>query len=70
MAEGKPAGAVVDDGADQATQDLADALGVDLLPAPLDARAFASQVELISPSPGVPESHPLIAAAWRSAPGR
>jgi UDP-N-acetylmuramoylalanine--D-glutamate ligase len=54
---------VVDDGADQATQDLADALGVDLLPAPLDARAFASQFELISPSPGVPESHPLIAAA-------
>ena len=53
----------IDDRADQATQDLADALGVDLLPAPLDPRAFASQFELISPSPGVPESHPMIVAA-------
>ncbi len=55
--------AVVDDHVDEAKQDLANALGVDLLPASLVARAFAGQFELISPSPGVPETHPILLAA-------
>jgi UDP-N-acetylmuramoylalanine--D-glutamate ligase len=54
---------VVDDTIDEAKQVLADALGVDLLPGCVDPGAFASQFDLISPSPGVPESHELIVAA-------
>lgn len=53
----------IDDHIDQHKQDLADALGVDLLPATLDARAFASQFDLLSPAPGVPERHDIILAA-------
>lgn len=54
---------VGDDRIDDATRDLADALGVDLLPATLDTRASACQFEMISPAPGVPETHPLIVDA-------
>jgi UDP-N-acetylmuramoylalanine--D-glutamate ligase len=54
---------VSDDRIDDATRDLANALGVELLPAPVDPRAFAGQFEMISPAPGVPETHPLILAA-------
>ncbi|MDJ0770213.1 MAG: UDP-N-acetylmuramoyl-L-alanine--D-glutamate ligase [Ilumatobacter sp.] len=52
-----------DDHVDQARTDLADALGVALLPAPRDPRAFAGQFDLVSPAPGLPERHPVIIAA-------
>jgi UDP-N-acetylmuramoylalanine--D-glutamate ligase len=59
--------AVSDDRPDDHTHDLANALGVELLPAPsangADPRAFACQFDLISPAPGVPETHPLLVAA-------
>lgn len=54
---------VADDRIDDDKRSLADALGVDLLPTPLDPGAFASQFDLVSPAPGVPERHPLILAA-------
>ncbi len=62
---------VSDDHVDDTKRDLANALGVDLLPAPVnprvdrnvDPRVFACQFEMISPAPGVPETHPLIVAA-------
>lgn len=52
-----------DDVIDDDKQDLADALGVDLLPAPVDPGAFASAFDVVSPAPGVPEHHDLIVAA-------
>jgi UDP-N-acetylmuramoylalanine--D-glutamate ligase len=55
--------AVADDRVDDAKRDLADALGVDLLPAPLDPGAFASQFDLLAPAPGIPEQHEIIVAA-------
>jgi UDP-N-acetylmuramoylalanine--D-glutamate ligase len=54
---------VTDDRIDDTKQDLANALGVELLHAPLDLGAFACQFDLIVPAPGVPETHDLIAAA-------
>jgi UDP-N-acetylmuramoylalanine--D-glutamate ligase len=54
---------VVDDHVDTAKHDLANALGVDLLAAPLDADAFTRRFDLIAPSPGVPETHPIVLAA-------
>ncbi len=54
---------VADDRIDDAKQDLANALGVELLPTPLDPGAFASQFDLIVPAPGVPETHALVVAA-------
>ncbi len=54
---------VADDVVDDPKRDLADALGVDLLPTPLDPGAFASQFDLLSPAPGVPEGHPIVLAA-------
>ncbi|MFW2332921.1 MAG: hypothetical protein ACN4IE_03945, partial [Ilumatobacter sp.] len=56
---------VADDHIDDAKQDLANALGVELLPTPLDPGAFACQFDLIVPAPGVPETHDLVAAARR-----
>ncbi len=57
---------VADDHIDDAKQDLANALGVELLPTPLDPGAFACQFDLIVPAPGVPETHDLVAAARRN----
>jgi UDP-N-acetylmuramoylalanine--D-glutamate ligase len=54
---------VADDAIDAAKQELAGALGVDLLPGTVDPRALASQFDLVSPSPGVPEHHDIIVAA-------
>lgn len=54
---------VADDQVDDHRQDLADALGVDLLPTPRDPRAFAGQFDLVSPAPGVPEGHAVVEAA-------
>lgn len=54
---------VVDDTIDADKQDLADALGVELLQTPLDPGAFACQFDLIVPAPGVPETHPIVASA-------
>ncbi len=58
---------VIDDRIDEATTDLANALGVELLPAPTangaDTRAFVSRFTLISPAPGVPETNPVVLAA-------
>ncbi len=52
-----------DDTIDESKRGLARSLGVDLLPAPLDAAAFVSQFDLLSPAPGVPEGHAVIVAA-------
>ena len=57
---------VVDDRIDDAKQDLADALGVELLQTPLDPGAFACQFDLIVPAPGVPESHAIVVSAQRA----
>ena len=56
---------VVDDHIDDAKRALADDLGVDLLAAPATIDAFVSGCDLVSPSPGVPETHDVIAAARR-----
>ena len=59
---------VGDDHVDVAKRDLADALGVHLLPTPEASGASAGHIDpsgfdLVSPAPGVPESHPLVVAA-------
>lgn len=54
---------VADDSIDPAKQDLAASLGVELLPRPIDPDAFTRQFDLVSPSPGVPETHPVVIAA-------
>jgi len=56
---------VADDHIDDARRDLANALGVELLPTPLDPGAFACQFDLVVPAPGVPETHPLVVAVRR-----
>jgi UDP-N-acetylmuramoylalanine--D-glutamate ligase len=56
---------VVDDRIDDTKQDLANALGVELLQTPLDPGAFACQFDLIVPAPGVPETHSIVVAAQR-----
>jgi len=57
---------VADDRVDDDKQDLADALGVELLPI-VDTGASAGQllerVDLLSPAPGVPEGHNIITTA-------
>jgi UDP-N-acetylmuramoylalanine--D-glutamate ligase len=55
---------VVDDAVDDTKRAVAAQLGVDLLP-PGDVDALVSGCDLVSPSPGVPEAHPVIAAARR-----
>ncbi len=52
-----------DDHIDDDKRDLADALGVVLLQTPHDLGAFACQFDLITPAPGVPETHGLLTAA-------
>jgi UDP-N-acetylmuramoylalanine--D-glutamate ligase len=54
---------VTDDVVGDDQRSLADALGVDLLPAPVDPGAFASEFDLVSPAPGVPEGHEIIVSA-------
>lgn len=56
---------VVDDHVDDAKRDLAGELGIELLPTPVGIDAFVARFDLVSPSPGVPESHGVIAAARR-----
>jgi UDP-N-acetylmuramoylalanine--D-glutamate ligase len=59
---------VADDRATAASRALAAELGVDYVEAP-DAAGLdvlARDVELLSPSPGVPETHPVLAAAHRA----
>lgn len=57
---------VADDVVDDAKQDLANALGVELLPTPLDPGAFACQFDLVVPAPGLPENHDIVGAARRA----
>lgn len=52
---------VSDDQPSDAKRDLANDLGLELLPS-VGAEAFAD-IDLMSPAPGVPEDHPIIAAA-------
>ena len=56
---------VVDDAMDDAKRDLANALGVELLPTPLDPGAFACQFDVVVPAPGLPETHAIVEAARR-----
>ncbi len=56
---------VIDDHIDDAKRDLADELGVELLPTPAAIDDLVAQFDLLSPSPGVPETHAVIAAARR-----
>jgi UDP-N-acetylmuramoylalanine--D-glutamate ligase len=59
--------AAADDVITGTKQDLANALGVELLQTPLDPGAFACQFDLIVPAPGVPETHPIVVAAQQEA---
>ncbi|MFP5487183.1 MAG: UDP-N-acetylmuramoyl-L-alanine--D-glutamate ligase, partial [Acidimicrobiia bacterium] len=57
---------VTDDRLDDVTRAAADGLGLDLAALPDDGReldAFVGRFELVSPAPGVPETHPLVRAA-------
>ena len=57
---------VVDDHVDDAKRVIADELGVELLAhAGRDRRTSSRDCDLVSPSPGVPETHDVIAAARR-----
>lgn len=56
---------ISDDSQRDQHQDLANALGLELLPS-VEAGAFAATVDLVSPAPGVPESHPVILAAQQA----
>lgn len=52
-----------DDRIDEAKRDAVAAIGLDLGPLPDDLESFVSSFDLISPAPGVPETHPLVLAA-------
>ena len=52
-----------DDVIDDAKRRLAGELGVSLVPAPDEPGPFVSGFDLLSPAPGVPEGHTVIAAA-------
>jgi UDP-N-acetylmuramoylalanine--D-glutamate ligase len=54
---------VVDDHIDDAKRALAGELGVELLATPVSIDALVGGCDLVSPSPGVPETHGVIAAA-------
>ena len=54
---------VTDDRIDDAKLAVAGALGVELGPLPGDVSGFVAGFDLVSPAPGVPESHPLIVSA-------
>jgi UDP-N-acetylmuramoylalanine--D-glutamate ligase len=57
---------VVDDHIDDAKRALADELGVELLATPASIDALVGDCDVLSPSPGVPETHDVIAAARRN----
>lgn len=59
---------VVDDHPTDASRARAESLGVTLLEAPTGARSWEelASVETVLPSPGVPDSHPVLAAAART----
>jgi UDP-N-acetylmuramoylalanine--D-glutamate ligase len=54
---------VADDHVDADRRQLAAELGVELLPAPTDAGALVRRFDLLSPAPGLPETHPIVVAA-------
>jgi UDP-N-acetylmuramoylalanine--D-glutamate ligase len=54
---------VTDDRIDDRARRLAAELGVEVEPLPDDLGAFVATFDLISPAPGVPETHPLVRAA-------
>jgi UDP-N-acetylmuramoylalanine--D-glutamate ligase len=56
---------VSDDRIDDTRRELAASLDVELLDAPDDWAATLREVELVSPAPGVPETHVLITTAQR-----
>ena len=57
---------VVDDQIDDAKRALADELGVELIATPASIDALIVHCDVLSPSPGVPETHDVIAAARRN----
>jgi UDP-N-acetylmuramoylalanine--D-glutamate ligase len=56
---------VTDDRVDESNRSLAATLGVELREAPDDWHELLAGVELVSPAPGVPETHALITTAER-----
>lgn len=54
---------VSDDRIDDAKRALAADLGLELTTPPADLAGFVDGFELVSPAPGVPETHPLVRAA-------
>lgn len=58
----------VDDDVSPERLRTADGLGIELIPVPTDDQlsSLVASCELVSPAPGVPESHPLITAALSS----
>jgi UDP-N-acetylmuramoylalanine--D-glutamate ligase len=54
---------VTDDNVDDDKLALASSLGVELSTLPADVAGFVTSFDRVSPAPGVPESHPLVAAA-------
>ena len=58
----------VDDDVSPERLRTADGLGIELIPVPTDDQlsSLIASCELVSPAPGVPESHPLITAALAS----
>lgn len=55
---------VSDDRIDDAKRELAASLGLDLVALPNDVEAFVAGFDLVSPAPGVPETHPLVTGAF------
>jgi UDP-N-acetylmuramoylalanine--D-glutamate ligase len=54
---------VIDDVVDDARRDVAAELGVELLATPADPGTLIASCDLVSPAPGVPETHPVVRAA-------
>ena len=57
---------VSDDAIDDAKRALAASLGLELVAPPADLDSFVRSFDLVSPAPGVPETHPLVLAALGS----
>lgn len=55
---------VSDDRIDDAKRELAASLGLDLVALPNHVEAFVAGFDLVSPAPGVPETHPLVTGAF------
>jgi UDP-N-acetylmuramoylalanine--D-glutamate ligase len=53
----------IDDVVDDARRELAAELGVELLATPADPAPLVASCDVVSPSPGVPETHPVVCAA-------